>query len=103
VSETGAVIDVIGADNGSREFLQEVIILVGALGRGEKGKAVGPMIFLDSLELSRCIIQGGLPGSLLEHSITTHQGLCQAARVLDELMDIPAFDTQFSLIDRARL
>jgi hypothetical protein len=37
VSESGAVIDVVGADCRPGEFLQQVVLLVGHLGRGQKG------------------------------------------------------------------
>ena len=43
VSETGAVIDIVGADHRAHEFLEEVVFLIGAAGRGETGDAVRPV------------------------------------------------------------
>jgi len=43
VSEAGAVIDVVGADNRSGEFLRQIIFLVGYFSRHQNADAVRPV------------------------------------------------------------
>src|SRR5436190_635061 len=43
-----AVVHVVCADHGSRQFLHQVAFFVGAFGRGDKGESVGPSFALIS-------------------------------------------------------
>ena len=51
VSEAGEVIDVIGTDHTAGEFLQEIVLFIGALGRGQKRDTVGTILLLDFTKL----------------------------------------------------
>ena len=45
----GAVVDVVGADDGAGELLHEKALLVGALGGGDEGEGVGAVVLFDLL------------------------------------------------------
>ncbi len=51
VSKAGAVIDVVRSDHGPRQFLYEIVLLIGALGRGQHADGVGAMLGLDRSQL----------------------------------------------------
>lgn len=44
VAEAGAVVDVVGADDGPQELLDEVVLLVGGTGGGDRGHRVGSAV-----------------------------------------------------------
>jgi hypothetical protein len=62
VSETGAVIDMVGADPRSHELLEKVVFLIGAAGRGKTGDAVRSGHLLDFGQTAGDEIIGLLPG-----------------------------------------
>ena len=66
VSGTGTVVDVVCAHHRPCEFLDEVILLVGAPGRTQCRKRIGAVLFLDLFELAGNQIDGLVPGGLLE-------------------------------------
>ncbi len=47
VSEPGAVVDVIGADNSAGKLLQQVVFLVAAFGGRQDTDGIGAMVFFD--------------------------------------------------------
>ena len=47
VSEPGAVVDVIGADNSAGKLLQQVVFLVAAFGRRQDTDGIGTMVLFD--------------------------------------------------------
>ncbi len=61
VSEAGAVVDVVGGESRPGEFLQEVVLLVGAFGRGEEGHAVGAVLIAHAAQLAGHFVEGGVP------------------------------------------
>ena len=62
VSEPGAVVDVVGPHCGSGKFHDDVVFLVGHLGRGQKSDAVTAVGLLDLFESGGGIVQGFIPG-----------------------------------------
>ena len=50
VSETGAVVDVVRAEGRAGHLLQEVVLLVRALGRDQDADGIGPVLRLHLLE-----------------------------------------------------
>ena len=66
VSETGAVIDVIGADPGAQQLLHQVIFFVGGPGGGPAADLFGAVLLFDFLQAGGHEVQGLIPGGLLE-------------------------------------
>ena len=97
------MVDMIRSDHCPSQFLQEVVLFVRALGRGQKGNAVGPLLLFDLLETRSDHVEGFIPGGFVELSIPFDQGLRQSLTVLDEFVDIPALDTKRPLADRISL
>jgi hypothetical protein len=92
------VIDVVRPKPHSSKFLKEVILLVGAFGGSQKSQAVPAVSVLDLFQSRRRIVQGFVPGALLEPAVFTDQGAGESIRIVNEFMAIPAFDTEFPLI-----
>jgi hypothetical protein len=86
----------------SSQFLEEIILFVGALSRGEKSNAIGTILFFDFLEPGSNLIEGFIPGDFLKLPALLDQRLCQSIAAIDEFMKIPALDAEPSLIDRIR-
>ncbi len=51
VSKTGAVVDVVRADRRAQELLEQVVLLVGALRRGQARYGVGSVLVANAAEL----------------------------------------------------
>ena len=66
VTQPRAVIDVVGAQGGPHQLLEEVRLLVGALGRAEAGEGAGAVGFLDLAEPPRDEVERLVPGRLAE-------------------------------------
>jgi hypothetical protein len=85
------------------QFLEKVILFIGALGRGQKSDAVGPFFFFNLLETRSDRIEGLIPSGFFELPIFLDKGLGQPFTILDEFVDIPTLDTEPSLADRVCL
>jgi hypothetical protein len=97
------VVDIIRSDDGPGHFLEEVILFIRALGRGQKGDSVGPIFFFDLLKTRSDRIEGFIPGGFIKFSIFLDQGFGQPFTILDEFMDIPALNAEPPLADRISL
>jgi hypothetical protein len=97
------VVDVIRSHDCPGQFLEEVILFIGALGRGQKSDTVGPLLLFDFLETRSDGVEGLIPCGFMELSIFLDQRLGQPFTILDEFVDIPALDAESSLADRIRL
>ncbi len=62
----GAVVDVVGSNDGAGELLHEEALLVGALGGGDEGEGVGAVLLLDLGEFLLNEVEGFVPGDLDE-------------------------------------
>jgi len=79
------MVDVVGAEAGADQLLEEVGLLVGALGRPEAGDAVGAALGVDLTEPARDEVECLLPARLPEvrhHLFVGHQ----AARLAPTLV-----------------
>jgi len=52
MAEPGAVVDVVGAEAGAHEFLEQIGLLVRALGRAEAGESLAAVAIAISLRMS---------------------------------------------------
>src|SRR5690606_34829351 len=66
VAQPRAVVDVVGAEPGADQLLEEVGLLVGALRRPEPGDRARPALGVDLLEPPRDEVERLLPGGLPE-------------------------------------
>ena len=66
VAQAGAVVDVVGAEAGPDQLLEEVGLLVGALRRSEAGDRAGTVAVVDRLEPGGGEIECLVPGRLAE-------------------------------------
>src|SRR3546814_2191428 len=66
VAEPRAVVHVVGAEGGADQLLEEIGLLVRALGRAEAGKALGAVRLIDLVEAAGSLLQRLLPGRLAE-------------------------------------
>ena len=60
------MVDVIRSHHCPGQFLEEVILFIGALGRSQKSDAVGPLLLFDFLETRSDGVEGLIPGGFVE-------------------------------------
>src|SRR6202045_599046 len=78
----GAVVHVVGSDNGARQLLHQIALFIGAFGRRDKRQRVRPGPGLDLREFSRHQVEGLVPGGLAKYAIFTNQRLGQPVRAV---------------------
>ncbi len=126
VAETGAVIHVVGADSGAHEFLEEIVLFIGAAGRGESGHGIASPVTDDSRQLLGHDLDGRLPvhrdeillalarfegtrGRKLPRlvgqtqrmgQVPAHEGGREAIRTVDEVPTRAAFDAEKLTVHR---
>jgi hypothetical protein len=66
MAQPGAVVDIVAVEAGAHELLEQIGLLVGALGRAEAGEAAPAMGVADGLEALAGEIEGFLPARLAE-------------------------------------
>ena len=66
VTEPGAVVDIVGAEAGAHQLLEQIGFLVGALGRAEAGKGVRPLFVPDTPQAAGGFLQRFLPARFPE-------------------------------------
>ena len=66
VAQPRAVVDVVGAEALADQLLEEVGLLVGALGRAEAGDRLAAVARVDRLQAGRRLVERLLPGRLAE-------------------------------------
>ena len=98
VSETSAVIDVVGPESGPAELLKQVIVLIGASGRREEAYTVPTMLGLDCFQARHCEVERLFPRSLFEFSVSSEQRSGQTFRTVDECVGIPPLDAELTLV-----
>ncbi len=91
VAQAGGVVHVVGAQDGAGEFLDEVVFLVGGLGRGDDGD----LFRLVPGEFGADVLQGFVPANLDERAVSFDQRRGQPVGVMDEFPDpVAAFDAK---------
>src|SRR6266436_3753463 len=80
---TRAVVDVVGADDGTSELLHQITVFIGGLRRSNHGDRVRTILLFDTSQFRRDQIQGFLPACLAEAAPFTDEWLLQAVRVID--------------------
>ena len=87
VAHPRAAVHVVGAETGAEPLLEEVVLLVGALGRRETAHAVGAVLVGRFPELAGRQIDGLLPGDLLEPTRDTTQRSGHPIRILVQSLE----------------
>src|SRR5207245_5134675 len=88
----GAVVDVIRADHGARQFLHQITLFVGALRRRNEGERVRPMLPFDLVEFARHQVEGLVPTGFAEPVTQANQRLGQTVRIVDIVPSELPFD-----------
>ena len=81
----GAIIHVVRADDGARQFLHEVALLIGAFRRGDERQRVGSVLGLDFGEAPRHQGKGFLPSRLAKRVAFTDQRFGQPVGTVDKI------------------
>ena len=69
MAQPGAVVDVVGAERSAEQPHEEVVLFIGALGRGEAGERVAAARAFDAQQLLRGELEGLVPGRLAERLV----------------------------------
>ncbi len=102
VSETSAMIDIVGSETCPAQFLQQVVVFIGAAGRGEETDAVPAVLRCDLLETRGGEVKRLFPGRFRQLSILTDKRSGQPFRTVDEFVSVPSLDAELALIHRGR-
>ena len=100
VAETGAMIDVVGAEYPPGKLHQQVILLVGRLCGGGEHQGVAAVPLLHPLQSPDHEIQRLVPGGGMKRAVPTHQRNGQAVGVMDEGVGVPPLDAEAAPADR---
>ncbi len=96
MSETGAVIHIVGADHRPGELLQQIVFLVGAARGSEKADAVGSISIPDPSKFCSGMSERLIPGYLLEETVLPERGFwrrvgcCTNSWTFQPLMQAPS-------------
>ena len=117
VAEPRAVIDIVGAEAGAHQLLEQIGLFVRALGRAEAGKRARAVAVADFLQARRGALHRLVPGGFAEmrerigridqivgglaDAVLAHQRLHQALRIADIVETEAALDAQPLLVGRA--
>src|SRR6202043_2185362 len=95
---TGAIVDVVGSDDGTSELLHQITVFIGGFRRSNHGDRVRAVLLFDTRQFRRDQIQGFFPAGLAETASFTYEGLLQAVRVIDIIPAELALNTRRDLI-----
>lgn len=90
--DAAAVVDVVGADHRTGEFLEEIGFLVGTAGRLEKSEGVGAVAVADLREASGEVTEGVVPGDFAQAGGASQERLAQALGPSGHLVHVPPPD-----------
>ena len=88
------MIDVIGADDSAKHFLEEIIFFIGAAGGRETGNGIRTGFRFDLVDLTDDQAIGLIPRCFFQFTVAPDQWSGQAIFVIDEDIGNPTFDTK---------
>ena len=100
VAEAGAVVDVVGAEHRPGKLHQQVILLVGRLGRGGEHDRIGPVPLLHVPQPFNYQIERLVPSGRLQHAVTAQQRSRETVGMVDEGEGVPPLDAETAAADR---
>ena len=119
VAEPRAVIDIVGAEAGAHQLLEQISLFVRALGRAEPGQRLGAVAVADLLQARGGAVERLFPGRLAEmrprirrvdefvrhfrHAVLADHRLQQALRIVHVVEAEAALDAEPVLVGRAVL
>ncbi len=95
------VVNVVGAQHGARELLQQIIFFVGGAIGADHAERLPAVRVLDLLELFANQVDGFFPGCGLELALAADHGLLEAARVVRKIEGVASLDAQEIAVDAA--
>ena len=103
MAEAGAVVDVVGAEDDAGEFLEEVVVLVEALGGAVDGEGVGAVGVADLGQATGDVVEGLVPGGAAPAAgaafAGTNEGMGEAVVALGVVPTEAALDAEPALVD----
>lgn len=101
VAEPGAVVDVVGADDHPHELLDEVVVLVGGAGRGDRRHGIRASHVDGRTQSSGDVGQGLVPADRFQGAVAPQQGLGEPFRGRAESVGEAALRAGVSVVDWA--
>ncbi len=101
VAQTGAVVDVVGADDDPHELLYEVVLLVGGAGRGDRRHGVRAARLDGGPQAPGDMGQRLVPAGRLQHAVASQQGPGEPFRGGAESVGEAALHARVAAVDRA--
>ena len=108
VAESGTVIDVVGANQGAHELLEDVSIFVGGFGAGVAGDGVATALLGDAHQVIRDVVERFIPGGFAPlrrgaasfFPIGTNERRLHPSWMLDIISTKAPFNTQHAIVRR---
>ena len=99
MSESCAVVDVVGTESCSGQFLEEIVLFVAAFGGREDSDAVRAVLLFCSHECCGGEVKGLVPADFLQGAVFPQQRGAESFVRMDELVEVPSFGTEISAAD----
>ena len=98
MSETGAVIDIIGLEYRPSELIGDVILFIRNSRRGQHSYTVAAIFFLDLAELIRNQIEGFIPTRFSELAVFFYQGSGKPLRRMNKVKTKASLDAKGAVV-----
>jgi hypothetical protein len=97
MAQPRAVVHVVGAE-AARQFLEQVVFLVGAAGRGQKAQGVRPVLLAQGQEAGGHQIKRLVPAGRNKHAVAADERRREPLRMRGEIQGEAALDAQAALV-----
>src|SRR5205807_2469393 len=98
---SAAMVNIVGAKDSAREFLQQVIFFVGGAVGADDADGPATLAVTNLLEPVARMFQGLFPGCRNKFSIFADQGLAEPCGMIKKVESVTALDTEKVAIDSA--
>ena len=100
--DTGPMVDVIGADYGPAQLLQQIGLLIGAATGVQEADGVGPILALDLAQALGNVAVSFIPANLLELAFPLDKWVPESILSAGYFVHVPAADTNPALVGGVR-
>jgi hypothetical protein len=100
VTDSKALIYIVGAEHGARKLLSKIVLLDSRARRADHSERIGAVTLPDAPQLAHDEAIRLVPAHRRESTILAQQGLRQSLRMMDELIGCGALGAERALIDR---
>jgi hypothetical protein len=98
MAETGDGVDIVGPDNSSHEFLEQVVLFIGASGRGNTAYGIGTVSALDLLKALDDVIVSLIPRCRNQFPVLAHHRFGDSVGMVNVLVTKPSLAAEEAVV-----